>query len=182
MTTIAEEATTVPAEPVIEELSLKEQRGQVLLGTITAAHFSHHVTNSLLNPLLPLIRDSFALSYGESGFAVSAFSIAAGIANAPWGMLADRIGPRVVIVGGLFLMGAASIALATAGGYWQLLALLMVLGIVSGSYHGPAAALIARTFSPRVRGTAMGFHITGGHLSFFAAPALAGLLATATGT
>src|SRR2546429_3930086 len=56
------------------------------------------------------------------------------------------------------------------------------MGIVSGSYHGPAAALIARTFGARVRGTAMGIHITGGHLSFFAAPALAGLLATTTGT
>jgi MFS transporter, FSR family, fosmidomycin resistance protein len=182
MTTIAEETMAVPAEPVAEELSLKEQRGQVLLGTITAAHFSHHVANSLLNPLLPLIRTSFGLSYAESGFAVSAFSIAAGLANAPWGVLADRVGSRVVIVGGLFLMGAASVALATAGAYWQLLALLIVLGIVSGSYHGPAAALIARSFSPRVRGTAMGIHITGGHLSFFAAPALAGVLATATGT
>jgi MFS family permease len=182
VTTIADETMAVPAEPVGEELSLKEQRGQVLLGTITAAHFSHHVANSLLNPLLPLIRTAFGLSYAESGFAVSAFSIAAGLANAPWGVLADRVGSRVVIVGGLFLMGAASLALATAGVYWQLLALLIVLGIVSGSYHGPAAALIARSFSPRVRGTAMGIHITGGHLSFFAAPALAGVLATATGT
>jgi MFS transporter, FSR family, fosmidomycin resistance protein len=182
VTTIADETTIAPAEAGVEELSLKERRGQALLGTITAAHFSHHVANSLLNPLLPLIRDAFALSYGESGFAVSAFSIAAGLANAPWGVLADRVGSRAVIVGGLFLMGAASVALATAGSYLQLLALLIVLGIVSGSYHGPAAALIARTFSPRVRGTAMGIHITGGHLSFFAAPALAGILATATGT
>lgn len=180
--TIAEETIAAPSEPAIEELSLKERRGQVLLGTVTAAHFSHHVANSLLNPLLPLIRDAFALSYGQSGFAVSAFSIAAGLANAPWGVLADRVGSRVVIVGGLFLMAAASVALATAGSYLQLLALLIVLGIVSGSYHGPAAALIARTFSPRVRGAAMGIHITGGHLSFFAAPALAGILATTTGT
>src|SRR5439155_187903 len=81
-------------EPAVEELSLKERRGQVLLGTVTAAHFSHHVANSLLNPLLPLIRDAFALSYAESGFAVSAFSIAAGLANAPWGVLADRVGSR----------------------------------------------------------------------------------------
>lgn len=182
MTTIAEETMAVRVEPPLETLSLNERRGRVLLGTITAAHFSHHVTNSLLNPLLPLIRDSFRLSYAESGFAVSAFSIAAGLANAPWGVLADRVGSRGVIVGGLFLMGAASVALATAGAYWQLLVLLVVLGIVSGSYHGPAAALIARTFRPRLRGTAMGLHITGGHLSFFAAPALAGILATATGT
>ena len=182
MTTIAEEARELPSEPAAREVSLREPRGRVLLATITAAHFSHHVTNSLLNPLLPLIRDSLGMSYAESGFAVSAFSIASGLANAPWGVLADRVGSRTVIVGGLFLMGAASVALATAGSYWQLLALLIVLGIVSGSYHGPAAALIARTFPPRTRGTAMGIHITGGHLSFFAAPALAGVLATSTGT
>jgi len=180
--TLAEEARSVPEGPAELGLSLRERRGQALLGTITAAHFSHHVTNSLLNPLLPLIRDAFAMSYAESGFAVSAFSIASGLANAPWGILADRVGSRTVIVGGLLLMGAVSVALTTAGSYWQLLFFLLLMGVVSGSYHGPAAALIARTFGTRLRGTAMGIHITGGHLSFFAAPAVAGILATATGS
>ena len=64
MTTIAEEARVIPSEPVIEELSLREARGRGLLATITAAHFSHHVTNSLLNPLLPLIRDA-DISFGN---------------------------------------------------------------------------------------------------------------------
>src|SRR2546428_7536204 len=120
VTTIAEEARAIPSEPAVEELSLREARGRGLLGTITAAHSSHHVANSLLNPLLPLIRTAFGLSYAESGFAVSAFSIAAGLANAPWGVLADRVGSRVVVVRGLFLMGAASLALATAGSDWHI--------------------------------------------------------------
>ena len=179
---VSEESRAIETEPSIEELSLREGRGQALLGTLTAAHFSHHVTNSLLNPLLPSIRDAFGLSYGQSGLAVSAFALSAGLANAPWGVLADRLGSRTVIVGGLLLMGAVSVALATAGAYWQLLAFLVLMGIVSGSYHAPAAALIARTFSPRVRGAVMGMHITGGHLSFFAAPALAGFLVLQTGT
>ena len=182
MSTVAEETTAVPAVPVVEELSLRDPRGQALLGTLTAAHFSHHVTNSLLNALLPSIRDAFALSYAQSGIAVSAFALSAGIANAPWGMLADRIGSRTVIVLGLLLMAVVSVALATASAYWQLLGFLVLMGIVSGSYHAPAAALIARTFSPRVRGAVMGMHITGGHFSFFAAPALAGYLVFATGT
>jgi FSR family fosmidomycin resistance protein-like MFS transporter len=182
VSTLAEETTAVPAGPAVEERSLREGRGQALLGTLTAAHFSHHVTNSLLNPLLPSIRDAFALSYTQSGLAVSAFALSAGLANAPWGVLADRVGSRTVIVLGLILMGVVSVALATAGEYWQLLAFLMLMGIVSGSYHAPAAALIARTFSPRVRGAVMGMHITGGHFSFFAAPALAGYLVFASGT
>ena len=153
-----------------------------MLATITAAHFAHHTSNSLLNPLLPLIRDTFAMSYAQSGFAVSAYALSLGLSNGPIGLLADRIGSRTVMVVGLLLTGLVSVALAQAGDYAQLLVLLLALGIISGTYHAPAAALISRLFSPRVRGAAMGFHITGGHLSFFAAPLLAAYLATTTGT
>lgn len=185
MTVAVEEpaiAAVVTEQPVEEELSLRSRRGRLLLGTITAAHFAHHTSNSLLNPLLPLIRDTFALSYAQSGFAVSAYSLSLGLSNGPIGLLADRVGPRKVIVFGLLCTGLVSIALAQAGSYGQLLVLLLALGIISGTYHAPAAALITRLFSSRVRGAAMGFHITGGHLSFFAAPLLAAYLATTTGT
>ncbi len=153
-----------------------------MLGTITAAHFAHHTSNSLLNPLLPLIRDTFALSYAQSGFAVSAYALSLGLSNGPIGILADRVGSRLVMVVGLVLTGIVSVALAQAGDYPQLLIVLLSLGIISGTYHAPAAALISRLFPPRVRGAAMGFHITGGHLSFFAAPLLAAYLAATTGT
>jgi len=186
--TVAEPSLVEPAVAVVatarptEELSLRTRRGRLVLGTITAAHFAHHTSNSLLNPLLPLIRDSFSLSYAQSGFAVSAYALSLGLSNGPIGLLADRIGSRTVICVGLVLTGLVSVALAQAGDYGQLLVLLLALGIISGTYHAPAAALIARSFSPRVRGAAMGFHITGGHLSFFAAPLLAAYLATVTGT
>ena len=181
---IAEQPATlaIDVDRPTEELSLRSRRGRVMLGTITAAHFAHHTSNSLLNPLLPLIRDTFALSYAQSGFAVSAYSLSLGLSNGPIGLLADRVGPRKVMVVGLLLTGAVSVALAQAGDYAQLLVLLLALGIISGTYHAPAAALISRLFSSRVRGAAMGFHITGGHLAFFAAPLLAAYLATATGT
>lgn len=170
------------AERPVEELSLRSRRGRLMLGAITAAHFAHHTSNSLLNPLLPLIRDTFSLTYAQSGFAVSAYALSLGLSNGPIGLLADRVGSRTVMVVGLVLTGLVSVALAQAGNYTQLLVLLLALGIISGTYHAPAAALISRLFSPRVRGAAMGFHITGGHLSFFFAPLLAAYLATTTGT
>jgi len=164
------------------QLEVRSTRGRAVIAGFSLAHFSHHVTNSMLNPLLPLIRDTFALSYTESGFAVSAYSLSLGLANAPMGVLADRIGPRRVLAGGLVLLGIASVALALAGAYWQLLLLLIGMGIVSGTYHAPAASLLSRSFPERGRGAAMGFHITGGHFSFFAVPLIAGSLAAATGT
>jgi len=179
---VADEAVTVARGESEERMSLRSGRGQALLGSITLAHFSHHTSNSLLNPLLPLIRDSFGLSYAQSGFAVSAFALSSGLANAPWGVFADRVGSRAVIVGGLVLMAGVSVALSLSGSYEVLLLMLVAMGIVSGSYHAPAAALIAKAYSPSVRGAVMGMHITGGHLSFFAAPLVAGILATASGT
>ena len=164
------------------ELEIRSPRGRAVIAGFSVAHFSHHVTNSMLNALLPLIRDTFALTYTQSGFAVSAFSLSLGLANAPMGVLADRIGPRLVLAGGLVLIGAASIAVALSGAYWQLLVALVAMGIVSGTYHAPAASLLARAFPERARGAAMGFHITGGHFSFFAIPLVAGSLAAASGT
>jgi MFS family permease len=152
-----------------------------LLVAFSIAHFAHHVTNSLLSALLPFIRDAFGLSYLEAGFAVTAYTIASGVTNAPWGILADRVGARRVIVLGLVLIGVSSVAIGGSNVYWQLLLALGVMGIASGSYHAPASAIIAETFSRARRGVAMGTHTTAGHLSFFAAPLLAGTLA-ATGT
>lgn len=146
-----------------------------LLAGFTAAHFAHHVSNSLINPLLPLIRDSFALSYAQSGFLVSSFSLSLGLSNAPAGVLADRFGARWVVVAGLVLTGAISVAVGLAGAYWQLMILLAVMGMIAATYHAPSAALIAQAVPPRARGAAQGFHITGGHLSFFATPLVASL-------
>jgi MFS family permease len=161
---------------------LSKGRVRALLAGFAGAHFAHHVSNSLLNPLLPPIRDTFGLGYGEAGLLVSAFSWAIGISNAPVGYLSDRIGAMRVIVGGLFLTGMLAAMLSFAGAYWQLLILLALLGIVAASYHAPAASMIAQAFPPSVRGGAMGLHITGGHLSFFATPLVASGLMAAGGT
>jgi len=98
------------------------------------------------------------------------------------GVLADRIGSRAVLAGGLVLLGLSSVALSLAGQYWHLLVLLAAMGIISGSYHAPAVALISRAFPERGRGAVMGLHTTGGHMSFFAAPLVAGAVAVAAGT
>ena len=152
-----------------------------LLAAFSVAHFAHHVTNSLLSALLPFIRDAFALSNTQAGFAVTAYTIASGLTNAPLGVLADRLGARRVIVAGLFLIGLASVAIGLSGSYWMLLVGLLVMGIASGTYHAPASALIAEVFPFARRGVALGTHTTAGHLAFFAAPLFAGVLA-ATGT
>jgi FSR family fosmidomycin resistance protein-like MFS transporter len=173
---------TAARQAEAERVSLGTRRGRTMLTAFTAAHFSHHMSNSLLNPLLPFIRDAFSLTYGESGLLVSAFAVSLGFSNAPIGYLADRFGSRMVVVIGLLLTAVISVVVGLAGSYWQLLAFLVVMGLIHGSYHAPASALMARVFPASERGSAIGLHITGGHLSFFIIPATAGWLVTRTGT
>ncbi|MBA2449710.1 MAG: MFS transporter [Chloroflexi bacterium] len=173
----ATEARQTGIEAVAPEVpTLRNRRGRTLVGGFAAAHFTHHVSNSMLTPLLPLIRDNFALSYAQSGFLITAFSMSLGLSNAPVGYLADKVGSRPVVAAGLVLTGVASAALALAGAYWQLLLLLVFMGTVAATYHAPSAALLAQAFPTQSRGAAMGFHITGGHLSFFATPLVAAAL------
>ncbi|HEY6959988.1 MAG TPA: MFS transporter [Candidatus Limnocylindria bacterium] len=155
-------------------------RRKLLVG-LSAAHFAQHVTNGLLSALLPFISATFALSFTEAGFAVTAYTIASGVMNAPLGVLADRVGSRRVIVGGLVLVAATGVAVGLAPSYAILLLALVVMGVASATYHAPASALIAETFTYARRGVALGTHTTAGHLAFFVAPLVAGILAL-TGT
>src|SRR5437773_2082401 len=157
-----------------------ETRSPALIGAFMFGHFTHHVTNTLLSPLLPLIRDSFGLSYAQSGFLVSAFSVTGGLSQAPIGALADRVGSRAVVTAGLLISALFCFLIGLAGGYWQLLFALVGLGAVAGSYHAPANTLLSQIF-PRARlGGVLGMHTVGGNLSFFATPLLAGGLAAVT--
>lgn len=153
-----------------------------LLAAFSVAHFAHHVTNSLLSALLPfMVLDGLVSSNTLAGFAVTASAVASGVTSPPFGVLADRIGARRVIVVGLFLIALASVFIGLSGSYPMLLVGLLIMGIASGTYHAPASALIAEVFPFARRGIALGTHTTAGHLAFFAAPLVAGALA-ATGS
>lgn len=151
-----------------------------VVGAFMFGHFTHHVTNSLLAPLLPLIRDSFTLSYAQSGFLVSAFSVSGGLSQAPIGALADRIGSRTVVTVGLMGSALLCFVIGLVDAYWQLLVALVGLGIIAGTYHAPAATLLSQLFPRERLGGVLGVHTVGGNLSFFATPLVAGGLAAAT--
>ncbi|MPZ13277.1 MAG: MFS transporter [Chloroflexi bacterium] len=155
-------------------------RRKSLVGTFMFAHFTHHVSNSMLTPLLPVIRDGLSLNYVQSGFLVSAFSVSQGLSQAPIGVLADRFGGRTVLVLGFVATALCMVLIGLAGEYWQLLVFLVGLGIAAGTYHAPAAALLARAIPKEQLGGALGMHTVGGNLSFFATPLVAGGLVAMT--
>ena len=98
------------------------------------AHFSHHVIAALLQPLLPFIRDDFALDYTQAGWVVSAYTLAYGFSQLPAGWMADRIGPRILITVGISGVGLAGLLVGLSPTYVMLIVFLVLMGMMGGDY------------------------------------------------
>lgn len=145
------------------------------------AHLSHHFCTGILVPLLPFIREDFSLNYFWSGLLVSAFQLTYGLSQIPLGRIADRGGRRLLVVLGLAGIAIFTLAAGLTQSYYQLLAILVLMGICGGTYHPSTTALLAERHPQARWGSVMGVHLVGGSSSFILAPLLAGLIAQVAG-
>ena len=152
-----------------------------MLPLFVLAHFSHHLLMALLVPLLPFIRDNFALDYTQAGWVISAFTLSYGISHLPSGWLADRIGPRILITIGISGVALAGLLVGLSPTYVMMVIFLVLLGLTGGGYHPTSAPLISAAVEPNSRGRALGIHQIGGSASYFLAPLIAVAIATTLG-
>ncbi|MBA7480098.1 Multidrug resistance protein MdtG [subsurface metagenome] len=152
-----------------------------LLPLFVLAHLSHHLVTALPGPLLPYIRDEFALDYTRAGFIMSAFGVVYGICQLPGGWLADRFGPRILLTVGIVGVSITGLLVGMSPNYLVLLAGLVLMGILGGGYHPAATTMISAAVAPESRGQALGYHMVGGSTSYFLAPLIAAGVAGAWG-
>src|ERR1035437_1629095 len=97
--------------------------------TFILAHFSNHLVMALMVPLMPFIRQEFNLDYTQSGFVMSAFTLSYGISQLPAGLIADRVGPRVMITISICGAGLSGILIGFSHSYILMMAFLIFMGI-----------------------------------------------------
>lgn len=85
-----------------------------------------------ISPILPLVRAQYGASYVEAGLAVSATLVAHMVAVAFTGIVADRIGPRPILLAGLVFLAGSAVARAFASNFELLLASRAVTGLGTG--------------------------------------------------
>jgi len=137
------------------------------------AHCGHHLLTALPIPLLPMIRREMGLDYTQSGWVVSAFTLAYGIGQIPGGWFTDRVGPRWMITLGISGLGMAGLGVGFSHSFWGMVFFLALMGILGGGYHPAAPRLISASVDLQYQGRALGFHLIGGGASFFLAPLVA---------
>ncbi|GAA3816244.1 MFS transporter [Cellulomonas soli] len=128
-------------------------REQVLL--VCALVATAQITWGAIVPALPDLGAAFGLTSTLLGVVVAAFGVGRLLTNLPAGMLADRRGPR-----GLVLGAAAALALVTAltgsvGSLPVLLGLRVVAGALGGTVVTVGMAMLAARTPAGARGTVM---------------------------
>lgn len=144
---------------------------------ITIAHGVNEFYGVALPPVLPLLVADFDITYGQAGGLITVFFVMYSVFQLPAGLLADRVGQKRLLAGGMALLSAGLFVVAVADSYLVMLAGQAVAGVGGSTYHPSGMSLISDLEPGATEGRAMGIHGFGGVAGMALAPALIGGLA-----
>jgi MFS family permease len=133
-----------------------------------------------LAPLLPGLRDTFAMTKGDAGVLVGAYALGTVLGAIPGGWAAARFGARSAVLAGLALMGSAGLAFAFAGSLAALDGARFIQGLGGACSWTAGLAWIAQETDRDRRGEALGIAIGAGIFGAQFGPVL-GSIATQIG-
>jgi sugar phosphate permease len=113
-----------------------------------------------LPALGPAIQSGLGLTLVEVTAVFTAFAIGTVLTLLAWGVLADRVGERRVIAGGLTAAAVALAAVALADGYPALLGGMTVVGMLGSSAVAASGRAVFGWFPRQERGFALGLRQT----------------------
>lgn len=152
---------------------------------IVAALFT--VVFAISNPFaafgvfLPVLAETLGQGRGAISVALSVNLVVGGAAGFAVGAIADRFGPRAILLVTVALTGAGFALAGTARTLWQLYLYVGVMGgLGMSAFYVLSAATVARWF-PSGRGLALGLVLTGFNLGFITGGPLAARLIAALG-
>ena len=143
-----------------------------VIALVAIAHFTSHVHIMLLPPILGPVREAFGVSFTQVALALTAFNVCSALLQTPAGFLVDRIGPRLMLVGGLLLGAGAIAAAALLPGYWLFILAYALLGVANTVYHPADYAILSAAVDHKRIGKAFSIHTFAGYLGSGVTPAL----------
>jgi MFS family permease len=143
-----------------------------VIALVAIAHFTSHVHIMLLPPIFGQVKEAFGVSYIQVGLALTAFNVCSALLQTPAGFLVDRIGPRLMLTGGLVVGAAAIAAAALAPGYWLFVIAYAFLGVANTVYHPADYSILSATVDHKRIGKAFSIHTFAGYLGSGVTPAM----------
>jgi len=146
-----------------------------ILFAISFCHLLNDMMQSLLPALYPILKGSYALTFGQIGLLTFTYQITASLLQPLIGLFTDRSPrPYSLSVGmGFTLVGL--LLLAFAANYWLLLLAAALVGTGSSAFH-PESSRVARMASGGRHGLAQSVFQVGGNVGSAVGPLLAAFI------
>lgn len=141
-----------------------------VVGLISLAHFLSHFYMICLAPLYPLMQPELGITWSGIGISIAAFAICTGVLQTPCGFLVDRVGGRVVLICGLFLLAGSMAMVGFVTELWQLIALMALAGVGNSVFHPADYSILSVSVNEKWIGRAFSVHTMGGSTGMVAAP------------
>ncbi len=162
----------------MDAATVSVRRDVRILGIIGSGHFLSHFYVLCLPPLFPFFKSEFGVSYAALGLLLSIRSIANGTMQVPVGFLVDRVGARAVLTTGITMMAVGIALISLVQSYWALVALVVVIGVGSSTFHPADYSLLNASIAGSKIGRAFSLHTFSGQLGTATAPVIIIFLAT----
>lgn len=151
-----------------------------VLLTLSATHLLNDMIQSLIPAIYPIIKEAYALDYGQIGLITLTFQVTASMLQPAVGLYTDRHPMPYSTVLGMAFTLAGLVGLAFAASYGLLLASAACVGLGSSIFH-PEATRMARNASGGRHGFAQGLFQVGGQSGSALGPLLAAFVVAPRG-
>ncbi len=166
---------TGPASPVLdtERPAPDTERSARLIRTLTLVAFLQWMGATAIIPMLPVYIRHLGGTVALAGVVMASFFAAGVLSQYPIGRVADRVGRRPVLIGGLVTYGVASVSFLLPISAPAAIALRSLQGVGAGAATVASLALISSSVAVERRGRAFA-SIYGGELAGMAVGPLVG--------
>jgi EmrB/QacA subfamily drug resistance transporter len=146
------------------------------LGAVAFGLFMIMLDNTVVNVALPSIAADLKIGLSELEWIVTGYALTFASLMLTGGKLADLLGRRLIFVVGLVIFTASSLVCGLAGSGELLIGARVVQGAGAALMNPATLSIIAATFPPRQRGTAIGIWAGTAALALALGPLVGGLL------
>jgi len=143
-----------------------------IVAALCFAHFLNDMTQALLPAIYPIIKETYALSFGQIGLLTLAFQFTASLLQPVVGMITDRRPMPYSLAAGMGSTLIGLFLLATAASYGMLFVGAMLIGLGSSIFH-PEAVRMARLAAGNRVGFTQSLFQVGGQSGSAVGPLLA---------